>query len=116
MERIGEHSSSNSPWENAFDLVTPAAEVDRLKDVAHTQALMISEITSACMTAEQERDKAVATVKHTAAAMLKAATAMQEAARLAAAAGAVDVVETLSDALMDVDLPSAVQVEPGGDT
>jgi hypothetical protein len=28
---IGEHSSGNDPWANALDLVTPAAEVDRLR-------------------------------------------------------------------------------------
>jgi hypothetical protein len=28
---IGEHSSSNDPWANALGLVTPAAEVDRLR-------------------------------------------------------------------------------------
>ncbi|MFH9215422.1 hypothetical protein [Streptomyces globisporus] len=30
-EVIGEHSSENNPWANAFELVTPAAEVDRLR-------------------------------------------------------------------------------------
>ncbi|MFI8351260.1 hypothetical protein [Streptomyces sp. NPDC085596] len=28
---IGEHSSMNDPWENALDLITPAAEVDKLR-------------------------------------------------------------------------------------
>ncbi|MFI7448153.1 hypothetical protein ACIBQX_11700 [Nonomuraea sp. NPDC049714] len=31
IEVIGEHSSGNDPWVNALDMVTPAAEVDRLK-------------------------------------------------------------------------------------
>ena len=39
------------------------AEVDCLKQVASTQAAMISEITSACMTAEQERDRLKAQVE-----------------------------------------------------
>lgn len=30
IEVIGEHSSENDPWENALDLITPAAEVERL--------------------------------------------------------------------------------------
>jgi hypothetical protein len=30
-EVIGEHSSGNNPWANAFELVTPAAEVKRLR-------------------------------------------------------------------------------------
>jgi hypothetical protein len=30
-EVIGEHSSGNCPWENALDLITPAAEVDALR-------------------------------------------------------------------------------------
>lgn len=30
-EVIGEHSSGNNPWANAFELVTPAAEVDALR-------------------------------------------------------------------------------------
>lgn len=30
-EAIGEHSSGNNPWANAFELVTPAAEVDALR-------------------------------------------------------------------------------------
>lgn len=30
-EVIGEHSSGNNPWANAFELITPAAEVDGLK-------------------------------------------------------------------------------------
>ncbi|MEU5036616.1 hypothetical protein AB0G48_21055 [Streptomyces rubiginosohelvolus] len=30
-EIIGEHSSGNNPWANAFELVTPAAEVDALR-------------------------------------------------------------------------------------
>lgn len=30
-EVIGEHSSMNDPWENALDLITPIAEVDRLR-------------------------------------------------------------------------------------
>lgn len=35
VEDIGEHSSENCPWQNALDLVTPVAEVDRLrKEVA----------------------------------------------------------------------------------
>ncbi|MEV4383786.1 hypothetical protein, partial [Streptosporangium sp. NPDC049644] len=42
VEVIGEHSSANDPWANALEIVTPAAEVDR--------------ITSACMAAELERD------------------------------------------------------------
>jgi hypothetical protein len=42
-EVIGEHSSDNCPWDNALDLITPMAEVDRLrKDVAdYEQALAI---------------------------------------------------------------------------
>lgn len=32
IEVIGEHSSENDPWENALDHVTPAAEVDRLRE------------------------------------------------------------------------------------
>jgi predicted nucleic acid-binding Zn-ribbon protein len=56
-EVIGEHSSANDPWLNALDLVTPAAEVERLTSVAHTQAAMVSEITSTCMAAEKERDR-----------------------------------------------------------
>lgn len=28
---IGEHSSGNNPWANALELITPAAEVDRLR-------------------------------------------------------------------------------------
>lgn len=31
VEDIGEHSSGNCPWESALDLVTSAAEVDRLR-------------------------------------------------------------------------------------
>lgn len=31
MEVIGEHSSGNDPWANALELVTPAAEVERLR-------------------------------------------------------------------------------------
>ncbi|MFI6496842.1 hypothetical protein [Nonomuraea typhae] len=31
VEVIGEHSSGNDPWAHALDLITPAAEVDRLK-------------------------------------------------------------------------------------
>lgn len=31
-EVIGEHSSMNCPWENALDLITPKAEVDKLRD------------------------------------------------------------------------------------
>lgn len=31
IEVIGEHSSGNDPWLNALDMVTPAAEVDRLR-------------------------------------------------------------------------------------
>ncbi|MEU1805869.1 hypothetical protein [Streptomyces sp. NPDC019937] len=31
IEVIGEHSSANDPWQNALDIVTPAAEVDRLR-------------------------------------------------------------------------------------
>jgi hypothetical protein len=30
IEVIGEHSSDNDPWENALDLITPHAEVERL--------------------------------------------------------------------------------------
>ncbi|MFK0179012.1 hypothetical protein ACIQVR_23955 [Streptomyces xanthochromogenes] len=30
-EVIGEHSSMNCPWENAFELITPMAEVDALR-------------------------------------------------------------------------------------
>jgi hypothetical protein len=30
-EVIGEHSSMNCPWENALDLITPMAEVDKLR-------------------------------------------------------------------------------------
>ncbi|GAA3372238.1 hypothetical protein GCM10017744_102940 [Streptomyces antimycoticus] len=30
-EAIGEHSSENDPWQNALDIVTPAAKVDELK-------------------------------------------------------------------------------------
>lgn len=30
-EVIGEHSSMNDPWENALDLITPKAEVDKLR-------------------------------------------------------------------------------------
>jgi hypothetical protein len=30
-EIIGEHSSMNDPWENALDLITPMAEVDKLR-------------------------------------------------------------------------------------
>lgn len=30
-EVIGEHSSMNCPWTNAFELITPAAEVDKLR-------------------------------------------------------------------------------------
>ena len=30
-EVIGEHSSMNCPWANALDLITPAAEVDKLR-------------------------------------------------------------------------------------
>lgn len=29
-EVIGEHTADNSPWANALDLITPAAEVDKL--------------------------------------------------------------------------------------
>jgi hypothetical protein len=57
IEVIGEHSSGNDPWVNALDMVTPAAEVDRFRSVAYTQASMISELTSACMAAETERDR-----------------------------------------------------------
>lgn len=32
IEVIGEHSSMNCPWENALDLITPMAEVDKLRD------------------------------------------------------------------------------------
>ncbi|MCX5253572.1 hypothetical protein OOK27_05215 [Streptomyces canus] len=31
IEVIGEHSSMNCPWTNALDLITPAAEVDKLR-------------------------------------------------------------------------------------
>ncbi|MCX4543831.1 hypothetical protein [Streptomyces sp. NBC_01565] len=31
LEDIGEHSSENCPWQNALELITPAAEVDRLR-------------------------------------------------------------------------------------
>ncbi|MFG2412342.1 hypothetical protein [Streptomyces goshikiensis] len=31
IEVIGEHSSANCPWQNALDLITPVAEVDRLR-------------------------------------------------------------------------------------
>jgi multidrug efflux pump subunit AcrA (membrane-fusion protein) len=31
LEVIGEHSSGNCPWENALELITPVAEVDRLR-------------------------------------------------------------------------------------
>lgn len=31
VEVIGEHSSANDPWVNALDMVTPASEVDRLR-------------------------------------------------------------------------------------
>ena len=31
IEVIGEHSSMNCPWQNALDLITPMAEVDRLR-------------------------------------------------------------------------------------
>lgn len=30
-EVIGEHSSMNDPWENAYELITPKAEVDKLR-------------------------------------------------------------------------------------
>lgn len=31
VEVIGEHSSMNCPWTNALGLITPAAEVDKLR-------------------------------------------------------------------------------------
>jgi hypothetical protein len=76
---------------------------ETLAIIAYCQRLMgdVLDLGAKLQIVASERDKAVATVKHTAAAMLKAATAMQEAARLAAAAGAVDVVAVLSDVLTD---------------
>jgi hypothetical protein len=38
-EVIGEHTADNSPWANALDLITPKAEVDKLRDrVAELEA------------------------------------------------------------------------------
>lgn len=34
VEVIGEHSSANDPWQNALDLLTPAVEVNRLREEA----------------------------------------------------------------------------------
>jgi hypothetical protein len=36
VEVIGEHSSGNDPWANAMEMVTPAAEVERLRAAAAT--------------------------------------------------------------------------------
>jgi hypothetical protein len=41
-EVIGEHSSGNNPWANALELVTPAAEVDALRErLAALQAAVV---------------------------------------------------------------------------
>jgi hypothetical protein len=41
---IGEHSSGNDPWANALDMVTPAAEVERLrKELAAARTEVVEE-------------------------------------------------------------------------
>ncbi|HEY9370971.1 hypothetical protein [Streptomyces sp.] len=78
-EVIGEHSSGNDPWQNALDLVTSVAEVDRLRDLA------------------AERDQAVASARHLAGAMAKVGPALLEALRLAAAGDAASAAAVLGD-------------------
>lgn len=48
-EVIGEHSSMNCPWENALDLITPMADVAKLRqeNADYERALGINEETTA---------------------------------------------------------------------
>ncbi|MFB8182575.1 hypothetical protein ACFC8N_42630 [Streptomyces sp. NPDC055966] len=46
-EVIGEHSSMNCPWENALDLITPAAKVDKLRQ-------QMAGVTALCDAAEKQ--------------------------------------------------------------
>lgn len=39
-EVIGEHSSMNCPWENALDLITPMAEVEKLREELERQTAL----------------------------------------------------------------------------
>lgn len=70
VEVIGEHSSGNDPWANALDMVTPAAEVDRLRQAvellgSHLQGesqALIDAMTANALLREQlaDRDQTIA--------------------------------------------------------
>lgn len=76
-------------------------EIAQLRETAQNQARMIEEITSACMTAERERDSAVAAVQHTGNAMTKVNAAITQAMRLAAAGDAAGAAAVLGDVAPD---------------
>ncbi|MFY0511839.1 hypothetical protein ACOMD4_15855 [Streptomyces anulatus] len=47
-EVIGEHSSGNNPWANAFELVTPAADVDALRARVAELEAQAEKVTAFC--------------------------------------------------------------------
>jgi hypothetical protein len=48
IEDVGEHSNLNSPWSNAYDLLTSAAEVDRIKADRDALASQLADLRVAC--------------------------------------------------------------------
>ncbi|TYB69666.1 hypothetical protein FXF51_05760 [Nonomuraea sp. PA05] len=101
LEVIGEHSSGNDPWLNAMDLVTPAAEVDRLRAAVELLGTELQRgstaFTDRLRQLAAERDQARESAKHLAGALAKVGVAVEQAMRLAAAGDAAGAAAVLGD-------------------
>jgi hypothetical protein len=120
IAEIRERKTAHGPnalWSLKEDRDFLLSALDSLTETAHNQARMISELTSACMAAEQERDQAVENARRTAEVMVKVGLGVESAMRSAEAAGAHHAAGLLGDLLADTDPSPAVQPVPdGGET
>lgn len=64
VEVIGEHSSMNCPWTNAYELITPAAEVEKLRQesaaIRDQTIAWAADVVDAKLTAEPDHGRASA--------------------------------------------------------